>query len=57
MMNSMIFYCRRCLGVIKEIGTVLGFEIHWINNLLYFWRGHRNAFTRYVDLKFWISDD
>ena len=56
-MNSMIFYCRRCLGVIKEIGKVLGFEIPWIEDLLYFWRGHRNAFTRYVDLKFWIADD
>lgn len=56
-MNSMIFYCICCLGVTKEIGKVLGFEIRWIEDLLYFWRGHGNAFTRYVDLKFWIADD
>ena len=55
-MNSMIFYCICCLGVTKEIGKVLGFEIRWIEDL-YFWRGHGNAFTRYVDLKFWIADD
>ena len=53
----MIFYCRCCLGVTKEIGKVPGFEIRWIEDLLYFWRGHGNAFTRYVDLKFWIADD
>lgn len=53
----MIFYCRCCLGVTKEIEKVLGFEIRWIEDLLYFWRGHGNAFTRYVDLKFWIADD
>lgn len=53
----MIFYCRRCLGVIKEIGKVLGFEIHWFDDMLYFWRGHRNEFTKWVDLRFWVWDD
>ena len=56
-MNSMFFYCRYCLDVTKEIGKVLGFEIRWIEDLLYFWRGHGIAFTRHVDLKFWIADD
>jgi len=50
----MIFYCRRCLGVIKEIGKVLGFEIHWFDDFLEFWRGHRNAFTNYVDRRFFV---
>ena len=51
----MIFYCRYCLGVTKEIGKVLGFEIRWIEDLLYFWRGHGIAFTRHVDLKFCLA--
>lgn len=53
----MIFYCRRCVGVIKEIGKVQGFEIHWFDDMLYFWRGHRNEFTKWVDLRFWVWDD
>ena len=31
--------------------------VHWFDGFLEFWRGHRNAFTRYVDRKFWIWDD
>ena len=53
----MICSCRRCLGVIKEIGKIRGFEIHWLDDILYLWRGHRNQFTRYVNREFWAIDD
>ena len=41
----------------KESGKVLAFKIHWFDDSLEFWRGHRNAFTNYVDRHFWVWDN
>lgn len=43
--------------MIEEIGKSLGFEYHWYEDLLVFWRGNRNAFTHCADLRHRVWDD
>ena len=50
--KTFLLFCRPCIGVLKQMRDIQG-----IDELFDFWRGNRNAFTRYIDRKFWIWDD